>query len=291
MTTTLFPVNGTFQAETLRQVLAAASGTAPAGRPLGAISGVRPGTPASTASATSSTWTIDTHVGRLDLETPAKAGPYFYVVSVAETGAVTPASAANQRVDSLYVQMSDPSEGDGSSSAVATIGYLAGAPGASGGARGAAGGPPNLPARSMELAQLVVPILGGGSPVVSWVAPYWNGDTDWIAVPLASGFVAIVGDNPMFRIRNGFVVWKGTVGPTGGGNLSTGNTTIVAAGGVPAVARPTKDVDSARAIRTSTGGTASIVVSSATGTIVINLAIAVTAVDIAGLSGYLAVGI
>jgi hypothetical protein len=51
------------------------------------------------------------------------------------------------------------------------VNYVTGTVGPAGGGRGAAGGPPNVPARSLEIAQITVPKLTTGSPSVTWVAP------------------------------------------------------------------------------------------------------------------------
>ena len=140
------------------------AGFATAARPLGARSGVRPGTPTTTVTATSTTWTCNTHAGIIDGETAAIAGPYAYAVNTAQTGSVTAANATNPRVDIVYAQVSDPAESDGSSVPSVVIAYLAGT---------AAPAPvaPATPARSMVLAQINVPVSGGGSPTVTWVAP------------------------------------------------------------------------------------------------------------------------
>lgn len=172
MTITAFPLDAvssapTYTGEMLRQTLSALMGPVPAGRPLGAYSGVRPGTPNTTVTASSSTWTIGVHSGVVDVETAATAGPYLYAVRVAETGAMTPASAANDRIDLLSLVLDDPAEGDGSSTpqvrSVLTIGTPAASP-----------TPPAAPARSLVLAQIRVPKTGTGSPVVTWVAPEYG---------------------------------------------------------------------------------------------------------------------
>jgi hypothetical protein len=155
----------------LRQTTNAPFMATPA-RPLGALSGIMPATPSGFITSTSSTWTVGVHRGVLDMEASAVAGAYVYSIDAAVTGSVTAADPSNPRVDSLCIQLSDPAEGDGTTNPGAAIVYTAGIPGATGGARGAAGGPPNVPARSLELAQITVPKVGAGSPVVSMVAPY-----------------------------------------------------------------------------------------------------------------------
>jgi hypothetical protein len=105
------------------------------------------------------------HAGILDLESSGLAGPYAYAVNVAETGAVTAAHATLARVDIMWVRLDDPAESDGSAAPVVVAGYTAGT---------AASTPvaPATPARCMVLATIQVPMSGGGSPTVIWVAPY-----------------------------------------------------------------------------------------------------------------------
>ncbi len=156
----------------LRQVLGAFLGGHTSARPLGARSGVTPGTPATTVAATSTTWTVTPHCGVLDAEASALAGPYMYSFDVNVTGAMTAANGSNPRIDNICVQLSDPAESDGTSTPGVAIIYTAGIAGAPSVTRGATGGPPVIPARSIELAQINVPVSGGGSPSVSWDAPY-----------------------------------------------------------------------------------------------------------------------
>lgn len=153
-----------YTGEMLRQALSVLAGPAPSTRPVGSISGVRPGTLPSTVTASSTTWTVLPHSGILDVETAATAGPYLYAVGANVTGSVTAANATNPRVDIVYVQLSDPAEGDGTSVPQVSVLYLAGTAAATPSA-------PATPARSMVLAQINVPKSGGGSPSVTWVAP------------------------------------------------------------------------------------------------------------------------
>lgn len=148
-----------------RQAQSALIGGATSARPLGARSGVRPGTPASTVEATSTTWTCRPHAGVLDTQASAIAGPYLYAVDADETGSVTAANATNPRKDIIYAQLSDPAESDGSTAPKVEIKYLAGTAAASP-AR------PATPARSSRIATIDVPVSGGGSPTVTFDAPY-----------------------------------------------------------------------------------------------------------------------
>lgn len=157
----------------LRDALSALAGPAPAGRPLGATSGVRPGTPATTVSVTGSTCTVQPHSGVLDVQASAAAGPYLYAVTAAETKAVPAAHATYTRWDRVSVQLSDPAEGDGTSTPGVAVIYTAGTPAAS---------PtlPAAPARSLTLARVVVPPSGGGAASVVWMAPETgSGDVRW----------------------------------------------------------------------------------------------------------------
>jgi len=139
-------------------------GATPA-RPLGARSGVRPGT-GTPATVSSTSWTIGAHAGVLDLEAAAEAGPYTYAIDAAVSGALTAANASNPRTDLLYVQMTDNSE-DGTTPGQpgkVTVGYLAGV-------AGATAPVPATPPRALALARVNVPRAGAGAPTVSWVAP------------------------------------------------------------------------------------------------------------------------
>lgn len=149
----------------LRQLDAVAMAGATAARPLGGVSGVRPGTSASTVAATSTTWTCGPFAGQIDAETAAEAGPYRFAFDAAATGAITAANASNPRIDIIYVEIDDPAESDGSTVPAATRKYLAGTAAASPTA-------PATPAQSMVIAQINVPKSGGSAPTVTWVAPY-----------------------------------------------------------------------------------------------------------------------
>lgn len=136
---------------------------ATATRPLGARSGVRLGTPTTTVSATSTTWTVQPHAGVIDAESANEAGPYAYAFDAVKTGTMTAANASYARIDLISVQISDPAESDGSSVPSVAIVYTPGT--------AAAPALPTQPPRSMVIAQINVPISGGGSPSVTWVAP------------------------------------------------------------------------------------------------------------------------
>jgi hypothetical protein len=153
-----------YTGEMLRQTRSVLYGAAPTGRPLGALSGVRGGTPNATVTATTTTWTIKPHSGLLDLETAVSAGAYEYAVRTNETGAMTAANSTNDRIDLISLTLNDPAEGDGSSVPGVVATYTTGL---------AAASPtvPATPARSMALAQISVPKSGTGSPSVTWVAP------------------------------------------------------------------------------------------------------------------------
>jgi hypothetical protein len=133
-------------------------------RPLGGVSGVRPGTPASIVSATSTTWTVTPFPGVIDGEAAAIAGTYAYSFDTNQTGSVT-AAAGSARIDRLDVQVSDPAESDGTSTPGIAIVYTAGTPGS--------GVAPAAPSRTHPLAQINVPASGGGSPTVTWTASYF----------------------------------------------------------------------------------------------------------------------
>jgi hypothetical protein len=147
----------------LRQTNAAILAGATAARPLGARSGVRPGTPTNTVTASSTTWTVKPHQGILDLEAAVEASAYWYAIDANVTGSVTAASGSIARVDIVYATLTDLAEDGTAGTPNVTFGYTAGTVAAT---------PPATPARSMVIAYINVPISGGGSPTVSWNAPY-----------------------------------------------------------------------------------------------------------------------
>lgn len=156
----------TYSAQQTREAFAAFLGWAPTGRPLGANSGVRAGTPLSTVTASSTTWAVAAHAGVVDAESAALAGPYLYACDGSDSGSVTAADVSNPRVDIVYVTINDTVQ-DGSGLRGGVVGYLAGTP---------AGSPtaPATPARSLRLATIAVPVSGGGSPTVTFVAPAYD---------------------------------------------------------------------------------------------------------------------
>lgn len=170
MTITVWPVDAiagvpSYTGRMLREAQSVFMAGATPTRPLGARSGVRPGTSTSVVGATSLMWWMDTHAGILDVEAAAEAGPYAYALNASESGAVTAADATRPRIDIVWVRLDDPAESDGSSVPTVVAGYTAGAPLAIPVA-------PATPARCMVLATLQVPMSGGGSPTVIWAAPY-----------------------------------------------------------------------------------------------------------------------
>lgn len=222
MTITVFPVDAvsgapTYTGQMLRQAMSALAGSAPGGRPLGASSGVRRGTPASTVTATSTVWTVKPHSGVLDVETPAGAGPYMYAIDANVTGSVTAANASNPRVDIVYVQLSDPAESDGSSTPGVAVLYLAGTAAATPTA-------PATPARSVVLAQINVPVSGGGSPTVTWVAPtLGRGYCQMGRSTTLAGGVPSTTTTAASSYSDGILGQSGDIAYTGGGLVTVGH--------------------------------------------------------------------
>jgi len=105
-------INGApaYSGRALRQTQAPFLAGATSSRPLGARSGVRPGTQTGTVFATSTTWTCRAHAGVLDVMTAAEAGPYTYAIDASVSGAVDASNASNPRTDIVYVQLADPAE-------------------------------------------------------------------------------------------------------------------------------------------------------------------------------------
>lgn len=173
MTARVWPVDAVtgapaYSGRALRQASVApwAPGATPT-RPLGARSGIRPGSYSAgvpLVTATSTTWTLKPHTGVIDAESAAEAGPYAYALDANATGSVTAANATYARVDIVWVRIDDPAESDGSSTPAVVPGYTAGTAGQSPSA-------PAAPARAMVIAQINVPASGGGSPTVTMVAP------------------------------------------------------------------------------------------------------------------------
>lgn len=174
MVDTLWPANAvsgapSYNGRMLRQTGATALAGATTARPLGARSGVRPGTPTNTVTATSTTWTVQPFAGVADVMTAAEASAYQYAFDAVVTGAVTAAHATLPRKDIIYVAITDPAESVGATATV-TRKYLAGTAAASPVA-------PTVPGaeRGYVIAEINVPASGGGSPTVTWVAPYSAG--------------------------------------------------------------------------------------------------------------------
>jgi hypothetical protein len=184
-------------------------GQATGSRPLGGLSGVRPGTPTSIATASSTTWTVTPFLGVIDGEAAAIAGVYAYSFDSNQTGSVT-AAAGSARVDRLDVQISDPAESDGTSTPGVAIVYTAGTPG---------GGAPSAPARSHPLVLINVPATGGGSPTVSWIASYYAGPGGFVPFNTLTGLQAWTTPPPAQHAtvindgttsNNGDWVWQGS---------------------------------------------------------------------------------
>lgn len=146
----------------LRQMLGAVLTRGAAARPLGARSGVTAGTPSSTLSVGSGSWTVAPHTGILDVEDSAIAGAYWYSIDAAVTGSVPAANASQTRYDLVVVQASDPTEADGSQTPGVAVNYVTGTPG---------GTLPAAPAHSMMLGYITVPPAGAGNPSATWGAP------------------------------------------------------------------------------------------------------------------------
>lgn len=171
MTDTIWPANAMagapeYDGRMLRQVGTVAYAGATSARPLGARSGVRPGTPSNTVTATSTTWTCKPFAGVADVMTAAEAAAYAFAFDANATGSIAAAHATLARKDIIYVSVADPAESVGAAPTV-TRKYLA----------GSASGTPSAPAvpgteRGFVIAEINVPASGGGSPTVSWVAPY-----------------------------------------------------------------------------------------------------------------------
>lgn len=126
-------------------------------RPLGAVSGVRPGSEP-TITATATTWTVTPFCAVADPGTALSVGPFLVAFDANSTGAMNAADANNARVDRLDVQV--PDDPAGAFGTAPLIVYTVGVAGSNPAA-------PAAPARSFPLAQITVPKSGSGNPSVS----------------------------------------------------------------------------------------------------------------------------
>jgi len=166
MTRTIHPVDATagapvYNGRMLRQIESIPLAGATAADPFGSRPGVRPGTSVTTVTATSTQWSVGPHAGVLDYEAALESGTTTYAIDAAVTGTLRAADAF-ARVDLIWVRQDIPLE-DGSAVPDVVPGYTFGT---------VAGTPPALPARCLLLAWVNVPASGGGSPTVTWKAPY-----------------------------------------------------------------------------------------------------------------------
>jgi len=173
MTGTAYPgdaVTGvpTYTATQGRSAFAAAMSGATAARPLGGLTGIRPGTPTTILTIpTNTTWQLTPFGGYIDLESPGTTGGYFFAFQANETGTIA-AAAGSIRSDLLYVQINDSNTGDGSGLSPRVVtGVQTGVAGA--------GIPTLTVARAFVLAVITVPASGGGSPTFTWVTPFTVG--------------------------------------------------------------------------------------------------------------------
>jgi len=160
MTITLLAPDGVpVTAKQERQAKAALYGNG-SNRALGGRSGFRVGTPSSVFTVTSTTWTLSPCSAMIDPAAVAFQGMYGWATDAALSGGITAADAVNPRRDLVYIQIDDPSAGDGTGTVSAQVKYLAGTPAVDPAA-------PALPVRSFEVGQIAVPKAGGGSPTAA----------------------------------------------------------------------------------------------------------------------------
>jgi len=159
MTITLLAPDGlavTGQQE--RQARAAQHGGG-SGRQLGLRSGFRVGTPSNILTATSTTWTLGPCAAEIDPGASVYQGGYGWSSDANITGAMTAADATYARKDIVYIQINDPTAGDGTGTLSYAPQYLAGP-------ADGTNAPPTLPPRSFLVGTISVPVAGGGSPTV-----------------------------------------------------------------------------------------------------------------------------
>jgi hypothetical protein len=182
-----------------------------ASRTLGGVSGVRPGTPASIGSVTSTQWSVNPFAGVIDGESLAIAGPYTYAFDTAQTGAVNTAGSS-ARTDRLDVQINDSAESDGTPATTPAFAQIVYTP-------SAGAGVPAAPARTHPLFLINVPASGGGSPTLTWNASFTaapGGHVEFLTLaalyawtPADPAQLATVTSDPTVA-NNGDYRWTGT---------------------------------------------------------------------------------
>lgn len=168
------PVDGSPQYSAIddRRMHSVLLGGATAARPLGARSGVRPGTPSTTVAVSGGYWTVRPHAGCMDIAGAAN-GAYQYATDAETAPVLIPSAHASwARVDAVYARLDDPGNGDGTTTPQLVYGYEPGTPASSNPL------PPTVwtgVSRSMLLAYVDVPAASAGgtsAASVRWVAPY-----------------------------------------------------------------------------------------------------------------------
>jgi len=129
------------------------------GRRVGGRSGFRVDTPPNVLIVSVTGWSLAPCAAMIDPGASTNQGMYGWATDSTVTGTPTPQDATLPRKDIYYIQVNDSSSGDGSGEISANVKYLAGTPNASPVA-------PTLPPRSLLIATVTVPQVGGGSPVV-----------------------------------------------------------------------------------------------------------------------------
>ena len=206
-----------FAAAQGRTAFAAAMAGATSSRPLGGLTGVRPGTPTNTVTATSTTWTVQPFGGYIDLHTLATNGGYLFSFQSVSSGTMT-AAGGSARTDIVWVRIDDSNTGDSSGARQVVVDYTANTT--------------TPPARAFVIAQINVPASGGGSPTVTWVAPYTTaagGITPVSTAPATSykgqyvddGDGLLRSDGTAFHRVAPFAVATGTIASSTGSNAIT----------------------------------------------------------------------
>lgn len=167
-----------YTAQASRQAFSSLMGNG-TNRPLGAISGIRPGQGGET-SISGATITVQPFSAIIDPAFSASQAPYQVASNAAEARVITAAHATLARIDILYIQVSDTAI-DSSGGRAAALLYLAGTP---------AGSPvkPALPARSVEYAVINVPASGGGSATFSRTIGYAVASGGILPVASSAGY-------------------------------------------------------------------------------------------------------
>lgn len=173
-------------------------------RPLGARSGIRPGTGEVTVSG--STVTVQPVAYEIDAAVSTTQGPYRGAEPEVTTFTLAAADSTNPRKDIVYVRVSD-TDADASGARKAEVLYAAGIPAQTPTA-------PTLPSRSLLIATVDVPKLNGGAASVTQANQYAVASGGILPVSSQAEADALTGTPGMHirRLDTGALEWFDAAG-------------------------------------------------------------------------------